>query len=86
MFTLSPPTCFANSYMGKNEATTFTFDDCCAIGSDKLELDMASVFEMLFSWATAFSEACITKLPGRNKKENCDKENVIIDCHRLRCR
>ena len=69
MFTLSPPTCFANSYMGKNEATTFIFDDCCAMGSDKLELDMTNVLEVSFSRVTSFSEACISELLGAIKKK-----------------
>jgi len=50
--------------MGKNEATTFIFDDCCAMSSDKLELDMTNALEVSFSRATSFSEACISELPG----------------------
>jgi hypothetical protein len=55
--------------MGKNEATTFIFDDCCAMGSDKLELDMTNVLEVSFSRSTSFSEACISELLGAIKKK-----------------
>jgi hypothetical protein len=56
--------------MEKNEATAFIFDDCCAMGSDKFELDMTNVLEVLFSMAMSFSEACVTELPGAIKKKS----------------
>jgi hypothetical protein len=50
--------------MGKNEATTVIFGTCWVIGSDKLELEMGRVLEILCSGATPLPEACITKQPG----------------------
>ena len=65
MFTLSPPTCFANSYMGKNEATTFIFDDCCAMGSDKLELDMTNVLEVSSPGLRRFQRRALVNCPAQ---------------------
>jgi hypothetical protein len=40
------------------------------MGSDKFELDMTNVLEVLFSMAMSFSEACVTELPGAIKKKS----------------